>query len=126
MKYMLLTYLNEREWLALSEEQQQVEMARCEPHVQSLLANGKLLDGAPLHPTSTATTLRVKSGKRLVTDGPYAETREQLGGYTLIEAKDLDEAIEIAAGFLADSEIPTIEVRPVVELARVGTRLEVA
>jgi hypothetical protein len=126
MKYMLLTYLDEREWLALSEEQQQVEMAKCEPHVQSLLASGKLLDGAPLHPTSMATTLRFKGGKRLVTDGPYAETREQLGGYTLIEAKDLDEAIEIAAGFLADSEIATIEVRPVVELARVGTRLEVA
>jgi hypothetical protein len=126
MKYMLLTYLNEREWLQLSEEQQQVEMAKCEPHVQSLLGSGKLLDGAPLHPTSMATTLRVKDGKRLVTDGPYAETREQLGGYTLIEAKDLDEAIEIAAGFLAESEIATIEVRPVVELARVGTRLEVA
>jgi hypothetical protein len=88
--------------------------------VQSLLASGKLLDGAPLHPTSTATTLRVKGGKRLVTDGPYAETREQLGGYTLIEAQDLDEAIEIAAGFLGDSDLATIEVRPVVEFARVG------
>jgi hypothetical protein len=120
MKYMLLTYLDEQEWLALSDEQQHHEMAKCEPHVQSLLASGKLLDGAPLHPTSMATTLRVKSGKRLVTDGPYAETREQLGGYTLIEAKDLDEAIEIAAGFLGDSALATIEVRPVVEFARVG------
>jgi hypothetical protein len=120
MKYMLLTYLDEQEWLALSKEQQEYEMAKCEPHVQSLLANGKLLDGAPLHPTSMATTIRVKSGKRVVTDGPYAETREQLGGYTLVEAKDLDEAIEIAAGFLADSDLATIEVRPVVELARVG------
>jgi hypothetical protein len=57
----------------------------------------------------------VSEGKRLVTDGPFADAREQLGGYTLIEAADLDEAIEIAAGFLGDSDLPTIEVRPVVD-----------
>jgi hypothetical protein len=118
MKYMLLTYLDEKAWLALSPEEQQREMAKCEPHVQRLVSSGKLLDGAPLHPTSTATTIRVKNGRRLITDGPFAETREQLGGYTLIEAADLDEAIEIAGGFLSEdgSELATIEVRPVVEL----------
>jgi hypothetical protein len=116
MKYILLTYLDEQKWLALTEAQQQEEMARCEPHVQRLGSSGKLLDGAPLHPTSTATTVRVHQGKRLVTDGPFAETREQLGGYTLIEASDLDEAIDIAAGFLGDDSWVTIEVRPVLDL----------
>jgi hypothetical protein len=70
----------------------------------------------PLHPTSTATSVRVRDDKRMVTDGPFAETREQLGGFFLVEAKDLDEAIEIA------SQIPagrwgTVEIRPVVEIA---------
>ncbi len=113
---MLLTYLDEQQWLALSEAQQKEEMAKCEPHVQWLVANRKVLGGAPLYPTSTATTVRVHDGKRLLTDGPFAETREQLGGYTLIEARDRDEAIEIAAGFLGDGSMATIEVRPIVEL----------
>jgi hypothetical protein len=117
MKYMLLTYLNEREWLALTEDEQRSEIAKCGPHVERLLASGKLLDGAPLHPTSTATTLRVRGGKQLITDGPFAEAREQLGGYTLIDAADLDDAIAIAAGFLQDSTRVAIEVRPVVDLA---------
>ena len=116
MKYMLLTYLDENAWHAMSKEQQLAEMKKCEPHVKRLQAAGKILDGAPLHPTSTATTLRVKQGKRLVTDGPFAETREQLGGYTLIEAANLDEAIDIAAGFFGDGDsMATIEVRPVVD-----------
>ena len=116
MKYMLLTYLDEQEWLALSEAQQKEEMARCDPHVQWLIGSGKMLGGAPLYPTSTAATVRVHDGKRLLTDGPFAETREQLGGYTLIEARDREEAIEIAAGFLGDGSMATIEVRPIVEL----------
>jgi hypothetical protein len=117
MKYMLLTYLDEQAWLAMTEEEQKREMAKCGPHVERLLATGKLLDGAPLHPTSTATTLRMRDGKPLITDGPFAEAREQLGGYTLIEAADLDEAIRIAAGFMQDSVRASIEVRPVVDLA---------
>ena len=115
MKYMLLTYLDENAWLAMSEAERQAEMAKCEPHVKRLVAGKKVLGGAPLHPTSTATTIRVKQGKRLVTDGPFAETREQLGGYTLLEAADLDEAIELAAGFLGNGSMATIEVRPIVE-----------
>ena len=82
MKYMLLTYLDENAWLALTEEQRQAEMAKCEPHVRRLVAGKKVIDGAPLQATSSATTIRVKQKKRLVTDGPFAETREQLGGYT--------------------------------------------
>jgi len=118
MKYMLLAYLDEKAWLSLSEAEQQRLMAECDPHVQSLLGSGKLLAGAPLHPTSTATTVRNREGKRLLTDGPFAETREQLGGYTIIEAKDLDDAIAIASGFLGTSanSVTTIEVRPIVEL----------
>ena len=118
MKYMLLAYGDENVWQAMSPEQQAAEMAKCEPHVKKMLAAGKVLDGAPLHPTTTATTLRVKGGKRLVTDGPFAETREQLGGYTIIEADNLDEAIAIAAGFFGDERgdaLTTIEVRPIVD-----------
>ena len=116
MKYMLLTYLDEQAWAKLGEAEQKRAMAECDPHVQRLIANGKFLGGAPLHPTSMATTVSVRDGKRLVTDGPFAETREQLGGYGLIEANDLDEAIGIAAGFLGTGSMATIEIRPVVEL----------
>lgn len=117
MKYMLLTYLNEKVWLGMSPEEQQREMNKCAPHVEKLLGTKKLIAGAPLHPTSTATTIRMRDGKRILTDGPFAETREQLGGYTLIEADNLDDAIAIASGFIADSELASIEVRPIVELS---------
>ncbi len=117
MKYMLLTYMDEQKWLALSPEQQRAEMAKCEPLHVWLVSSGKVLGGAPLHPVSMATTVRAHGGKRIVTDGPFAETREQLGGYTLVEAKDLDEAIDIAAGFLGDDSLASIEVRPILDLA---------
>ena len=80
-------------------------------------ASGNYLAGAQLQPTTTATSVRVRDGKRLVTDGPFAETREQLGGYYLVEAKDLDEAIGIAAR-IPSARIGTIEVRPVVEMGQ--------
>ena len=116
MKYMLLTYLDEKAWMNLGEAEQQRLMGECMPHVQQLLASGTFLGGAPLHPTSTAATVRVRDGKPLVTDGPFAETREQLGGYTLIEAKDQEEAIRVAAGFLGTSSPSIIEVRAVAEV----------
>jgi hypothetical protein len=116
MKYMLLTYLDEKAWMGLGTAEQERLIGECAPHVEQMLASGQFLGGAPLHPTSTAVTVRLRAGKRLVTDGPFAETREQLGGYTLIEAKDLEEAIGIAAGFLGTSSPSTIEIRPVVEL----------
>jgi len=117
MKYMLLTYLEENAWLALSPEEQRAQMESCGPLIRKLLEEKKLLAGAPLHPTSTATTVRYRDGKRLLTDGPFAETREQLGGYTILEAKDLDEAIAIASGIVGTSTQATIEVRPIVDLA---------
>ena len=119
MKYMLLTYLDEKGWLALSPEEQKRQMEACGPHVAKMLATKKLLAGALLHSTSTATTVRQRDGRRVLTDGPFAETREQFGGYTIIDAKDLDEAIAIASGFFAPSEANlievSIEVRPIVD-----------
>jgi hypothetical protein len=112
MKYMLLIYLEEK---ALSETERQECYAESTQLAQQLHSNGHYLAANPLHPTSMATSVRVRGGKRLVTDGPFAETREQLGGYFLIEANNLDEAIGIA------SRIPmarkgTVEVRPVIEI----------
>ena len=78
------------------------------------------MTGAQLQPTSAATSVRVRDGKRLVTDGPFAETREQLGGYYLIDAKDLDEAIAIAAR-IPSARLGTVEVRPLVEVAAPAT-----
>lgn len=115
-KYMLLTYLDEKAWEALGAEEQKRLMDSCAPHVESLVKSGRFLAGAPLHPTSMATTVRARKGQQLVTDGPFAETREQLGGYGIIEAADLDEAIKIAQGFLGTDSMSSIEVRPIVEL----------
>lgn len=120
MKYMLLTYLDEKKWLALSADEQKRLMDTCRPHVESLLASGKLLSGAPLHPQSMSTTVSVKNGKTVVTDGPFIETREALGGYSIIEAKDIDEAIAIAAGFQTPESFATIELRPIFEPEAVG------
>jgi hypothetical protein len=116
MKYMLLTYLEEKVWLALSPERQRAEMASCAPLIRKLIDDKKLLAGSPLHATTAATTVRYRDGKRLITDGPFAETREQLGGYTILEANDLDEAIAVATGIIGTSTMATIEVRPILDL----------
>jgi hypothetical protein len=116
MKYMLLTYLDEQAWVNLGPAEQQKIMSECAPHLEKLIASGKFLGGAPLQPTSMATSVRVRDGKPTLTDGPFAETKEQLGGYTLVDAADLDEAIAIASGFLGKRSMSTIEIRPVVEL----------
>jgi hypothetical protein len=121
MKYMLLTYLNEQAWAQLGQAEQDKAMEECMPVVRDLTAKGQLLGGAPLHPTSTATSVCLRDGKKLVTDGPFAETREQLGGYTLIDVENLDEAIGIAIRFLGTSSLATIEIRPVMELEGLPT-----
>ena len=90
------------------------------PHLQQLISSGKFLGGAPLHPTSMAVTVGVRNGRKFVTDGPFAETREQLGGYFLIDARDLDEAIAIAAR-IPGARWGTVEVRPVIEIADLPT-----
>jgi hypothetical protein len=112
MKYLLTIYMDER---AMSDAERQDCYQESTQLAHELNAKGQYLGANPLCPTATATSIRVRDGKSLVTDGPFAETREQLGGYFLIEAKDLDEAIGIAARIPA-AQIGTVEVRPVVEV----------
>ena len=112
MKYLLLIYGDEQ---ALSETERKDCYAESTKLAHDLQSKGQYLSANPLHPTAMATSVRVRNGKRLVTDGPFAETREQLGGYFLIEVKNLDEALTVAA------RIPmackgTVEVRPVIEM----------
>jgi hypothetical protein len=109
---MLLIYLDEQ---ALSETERQNCYAESTQLAHQLNSTGQYLAANPLHPTSTATSVRLRDGRRLVTDGPFAETREQLGGYFLIEAKDLDEAIGVAAR-IPMARKGTVEVRPVIEI----------
>jgi hypothetical protein len=113
MKYMLLIYSDENAWTQNEMESCYVESTQL---TQELNANGQYLGASPLHSVSMATSVRVRDGKKLVTDGPFAETREQLGGYFLIDAKDLDEAISIAERIPSASK-GTVEIRPIVELA---------
>ena len=115
MKYMLLIHDEEQALAKLSEADTKAMHAEYGQFTEGIVASGNFLAGAQLRPTSTATTVRLRDGKRLVTDGPFAETREQLGGYYLVEAKDLDEAINIAAK-IPSARVGTIEVRPVVEM----------
>ncbi|HEY7715505.1 MAG TPA: YciI family protein [Candidatus Binatia bacterium] len=112
MKYMLLIYLDEK---ALSEEERQACYAESLQLAQEIHLRGQYLGANPLEPAAMATSVRVRDGKRLVTDGPFAETREQLGGYFLIEAKNLDEAIAIAER-IPMARKGTVEVRPVIEI----------
>jgi hypothetical protein len=112
MKYMLLIYGNENAWTD-SERQDCYQESTQLTH--ELNAQGKYLGASPLQSVATATSVRVRNGKRLVTDGPFAETHEQLGGFFMIEAADLDEAIGIAAR-IPGARKGTVEVRPVVEL----------
>jgi hypothetical protein len=117
MKYMLLIYLDEQ---SLSETERQECYVESTQLAHQIHASGQYLAANPLHPTSMATSVRVRNGKRLVTDGPFAETREQLGGYFLIEAKNLDEAIAIAAR-IPIARKGTVEVRPVIDIPGLPT-----
>jgi hypothetical protein len=113
MKYLLLIYMDEIRAMDDAERQHcYVESAQL---AQDLQKSGQYLGANPLHPTSTATSVQVRDDRRLVIDGPFAETREQLGGYFLIEAKDLDAAIGIAAR-LPGARRGTVEIRPVMEV----------
>src|SRR6267142_2174411 len=113
MEYMLLIYHNESE--KLPQETQQQLFQEYMTFTQDLTKSGKNKGGAPLEQAATATTVRVRNGKTVVTDGPFAETKEQLGGYYLVEAKDLDEAISIAAR-IPGAKFGSIEVRPVMKM----------
>jgi hypothetical protein len=108
MKYLCLVYLTQENWSAVPDRE-------CLECGNGLRADGRLLAAEPLHPIETATTVRVRDGQVTVTDGPFAETKEQLAGFYLIEAEDLDEAIAIAAA-IPPARKGSIEVRPVREL----------
>ena len=112
MKYMLLIYGDEK---AIDEAERQHCYAESTQLAHDLKSNGQLLATSPLQPTSMATCVRVRDGKRLVTDGPFAEAREQLGGYFMVDAKDLDVAIGIAAR-IPGARAGTVEIRPVMEI----------
>jgi len=112
MQYMLLIYLDEQ---GLTEAQRVTCYLESAQFAHELNAKGQYLAAAPLHPTATATSVRLHDGKRLVTDGPFAETREQLGGYFLIDVENLDVAIDIA-GRIPAGRWGTVEIRPVVEV----------
>lgn len=119
MKYMLLVYLDEQ---VMSDSEREHCYAESAQLAQDLNASGHYLDASPLHPVATATSVRVREGKRLVTDGPFAETREQLGGYYLIDARDLDEALRVAER-IPPARFGTVEIRPVLEIQGLPTDL---
>ena len=114
MKYMLLIYRDEPSWDKLSPAERQKIYADTVELSEELASRGQYLGGFPLHPSSSATSVRVRDGKRLVTDGPFAETREQVGGYMIVDVKDLDEAIAVA-GRIPLARTSTVEIRPVRE-----------
>lgn len=117
MKYMLLIYGAED---AIDDTEREACYGTSTQLAHDLKSNGQYLGASPLQSVSTATSVQLRGGKRLVTDGPFAETREQLGGYYLVDANDLDEAIEIAAR-IPGATWGTIEIRPVVELPNLPT-----
>ena len=115
MKYMLLVHHDEQTFSRRSEAERTGLLSESVQLANDLHASGKYLSAAPLHPTSETTCIRVRDGKRLITDGPFAETREQLGGYFLVDAKDREEALEIAAR-IPGARIGVVEVRQVTEV----------
>jgi hypothetical protein len=112
MQYLLMIYLNEAEFGKMDAAARKNVTAEYGAFTQSIVQSGHFKAGDGLQPTSTATTVRVRDGKTLTTDGPFAETREQLAGYYLVEAKDLDTALAIAAR-IPGAKTGSVEVRPV-------------
>jgi hypothetical protein len=114
MKYLCLIYADESVWQKMSKEQSEALFAEYFAYTEEIKKSGHFLGGNPLQSVATASTVRVRQGKVSTTDGPFAETKEQLGGYYLIEAKDLNEAIQVG-GRIPGAKIGSIEVRPIME-----------
>ena len=114
MKYILLIHDEEAAWAKFTESERAGIVAEYGRLTQDMKARGQYVGGAQLQPTQTATSVRIRDGKRLVIDGPFAETREQLGGYYLVDVPNLDEAIAIAAR-IPSARLGTVEVRPLVD-----------
>jgi hypothetical protein len=117
MRYMCLIYDNEQSWAAMSKADTEAMMGEYFAFTEDIKDSGNYQAGEALQPVSTATTVRLRNGKLSTTDGPFAETKEHLGGFYLINARDLNEAIQIAAR-IPSARIGSIEVRPVVEFNR--------
>jgi hypothetical protein len=113
MQYLLLIYADEQSYWSLGDEERDALHTEYGAFTQSIQASGAMVGGGQLQPTSTATSVRIRNGETLVTDGPFAETKEQLGGYYVVEARDVDEAIALAERIPA-ARSGTIEVRPLV------------
>jgi len=118
MQYMLLIYLDEK---ALSEEERVTCYAESAGYARELDQAGKYVAAGPLQPTLTATSVRQQEGRRVITDGPFAETREQLGGFFIIDAENLDDAIDIA-GKIPAGKLGTVEIRPMVRVSGLPAR----
>jgi hypothetical protein len=117
MKYLCLIYENEQAWATMPKSDSDAMMGDYFAFTDGYTKSGHVLGGNALQPTHTATTVRVRNDKVSTTDGPFAETREQLGGYYLVEAKDLNEAIQVAAK-IPGARTGSIEVRPIMEFSR--------
>ncbi len=115
MRYMLLIYSDPTEWAKLSETEQNNLNMEYFSYQKEVEQRGVFLAGEPLEPVTTATTVRTRKGKTLTTDGPFAETKEQLAGFYVLNCKNLDEALELAAK-IPGSRVGSIEVRPIMEL----------
>jgi hypothetical protein len=115
MRYMVLIYGDESQMLAPGSPGFDEMMAGYGAFTQHIIERGAMVSGDPLHPSSTATTVRVRNGETLTTDGPYAETKEQLGGYYILDCKDLDDAISLAA-MIPGAHSGSVEVRPVADM----------
>jgi hypothetical protein len=120
MKYMLLIYHDEKGWEGITEAERLQIYGEYRKLRGDLESRGQFLSGSELQPVTTATSVRIRDGKQLITDGPFAETHEQLGGYFLIEAANLDEATSIAAR-IPSAQTGTVEIRPLVEMAAEAT-----
>jgi hypothetical protein len=114
MQYLLLIYENEKTWATMNEKTRNEAMGEYMKFSEDIGKSGHMVGGNALQPTTTATTLRLRDGKKLTTDGPFAETKEQLGGYYLVNAKDIDEALGIAAR-IPSAKWGSIEVRPIMK-----------
>jgi hypothetical protein len=117
MRYLCLIYENEKQWESLPPAESEAIMNEYFGFTEDIRKNGKMVAGEALQPTATATTVRVRNGKVSTTDGPYIETKEQLGGFYLIEAKDLNEAIQIASR-IPSARFGGVEVRPVIDFSK--------
>ena len=125
MKYLCLIYENEKAWETMPPAESEAIMNEYFTFTETIRQNGKLLAGEALQPTATATTVRVRNGKISTTDGPFAETKEQLGGFYMIEAQDLNDAIQVAAK-IPSARLGTIEVRPIVDFSAEAAKREEA